>query len=347
MRAAKRLAWGVLTAVAIGTTGRAQQDVDGRALQRAEQTLRREGQAVLDLADAATDGRQLPADFTLDWHNDFLKAQPGTFVPFVVRIAAPEPAVTAALMYVRVARRGPRDATDRRTARRIQTPAASPEYPFEEIYPIALTPGKGHVTAVARGFSVAPGDYDVTVVVRERAREDERGRRRAAVLRRTLAVPDFAAGQLTTSTVIVADRLTDLPDGVAAGELRERPYVIGRREIQPAADSRFGPDEELIVVFLIYDPAVTAERRFDLEVDYRFYRKHGSREAYVNRTEPQRFNPDVLGPQFDPSAGQPVMAGQGVPLGGFQAGDYRLAITVKDLVSGRSVGREVRFSVER
>ena len=39
------------------------------------------------------------------------------------------------------------------------------------------------------------------------------------------------------------------------------------------------------------------------------------------------------------------MAGQGVPLAGFQEGEYRLAIKVTDLVSGRSISREVTFTV--
>ena len=68
-------------------------------------------------------------------------------------------------------------------------------------------------------------------------------------------------------------------------------------------------------------------------------------ETYFNRTEPQRFNPLVLGPQFDPAAGHPVMAGQGVPLTAFQPGEYRLAITVTDRVSRRTLEREVMFTV--
>jgi hypothetical protein len=40
------------------------------------------------------------------------------------------------------------------------------------------------------------------------------------------------------------------------------------------------------------------------------------------------------------------MAGQGVPLAGFREGEYRLAIRVTDLVSGRSIERHVTFSVQ-
>jgi hypothetical protein len=40
-----------------------------------------------------------------------------------------------------------------------------------------------------------------------------------------------------------------------------------------------------------------------------------------------------------------VMAGQGVPLAGFPAGDYRLAIRITDLLAGTSIVRDVHFTV--
>jgi hypothetical protein len=214
---------------------------------------------------------------------------------------------------------------------------------------------------IARGFALPPGEYQVTVVVRER--DDQRGRRRlAAVLRLPLSVPDYAAGMLATSTIMLAARLTVLPEPPPASTLAERPYVIGTREIEPASDSSFRPSEELIVVFLVYNPAVTPDRQFDLEVEYHFFRKSRAGpgdqqpgvpaglsalpgERYFNRTEPQRFNAAILGPPFDPGAGQPVMAGQGVPLAGFPEGEYRLLIRVTDLISNRSLEREIAFTV--
>jgi hypothetical protein len=336
------------------------QTLDRRELERAEQTLRREGQEVVALADAAADGDPGPGDFALTWHNDYLKAQTGTFIPFVVFIDTRGVPADAVLLYIRATRSQPPPAD--KGGRNRRTPPAVVNYPFEEIYPITLTPGQP--ARVARGCSLAPGTYDVTVVVRERERDDRRGRRRASVLRQTLDVPDFSGPELTTSSVILADALTVLPGPPDARELEDRPYVIGNREVQPAADNRFRPSEELIVVLLVYNPALTPARHFDLEVEYHFFRKSRAGEEspgtsapagvaalpgerYFNRTEPQRFNPVILGPQFDPAAGQPVLAGQGVPLAGFPEGDYRLAVRVTDLVAGRSLERHVAFTIRQ
>jgi hypothetical protein len=368
MRARRRFAWGLLACAVVAGRIAAAQNPDRRQLERIERGLQQEGEAVVAIADAAARGDGAPpADFSLSWRNDFLKAQGGTFVPFIVGIGVLESRAAAALLYVRVAPYA-QDERPARPARRSPSVALEGSgYPFEEIYPVDLSTG-GIVTSLARGFSISAGEYDVTVVVRERERRGDRGRRLAAVLRRRLSVPDYSKAELSTSTVILADRLTVLPGPLAPGEQFERPYVIGGRDIVPAADSVFRRSEELIVVFLVYNPSVTPDKHFDLEVEYHFFRKNrdgggdppGARgstsgrpipasqpgETYVNRTEPQRFNPAVLGPQFEPAAGQPVMAGQGVPLTGFREGEYRLAIRVTDLVSGRSIERHVSFSVQ-
>jgi hypothetical protein len=366
MRARERFAWSVVAAVAISGRITPAQAPDRRQLERVEQALRQEGQAILELANTAANDR-LPADFTLTWHHDFLKAQTGTFIPFIVGIAARESRPSAVLLYVRAARQRI-DAGDERRPGRLRRGSTGGElapYPFEEIYPVDLPVDKAVPFRLIRGFSLAPGDYDVTVVARERDRREERGRRpAAAVLRQTLRVPDYSGTELTTSTVMLADGLTVLAESPPAVDQARRPYVIGVRDILPAADAIFSRSEELIVVFLVYNPSVTTGKHFDLEVEYHFFRKSspGSRgeappasvprglvaldgERYFNRTEPQRFNPTVLGASFDPAAGQPVMAGQGVPLAGFQNGEYRLAIRVKDLVSGRTIERDVTFTV--
>jgi hypothetical protein len=347
MRARERLGRGVLAAMVMAAPLAAAQTLDRRQGTRTEDALRQEGDAILALADAAAGDQPVPSDFSLAWHNDFLKAQPGTFIPFIVRVVAPALQKRAALLYVRASRR-PAAAPDATTGppRRPTDPPGPVFHAFEEIYPIELDAEPGHAVRIARGFSLTPGEYDLTVVVRERDADDEPRRRRlAGVLRRSLSVPDFSGPELATSTVILADRLTVLADPPPATQLRERPYVIGTRELHPAADAEFGRDEELIVVFLVYNLSVREDKHFDLEVEYHFSRTAGVGEAYFNRTEPQRFNRDVLGPDFDPAAGQPVMAGQGVPLAGFPEGEYKLTIRVRDLVSGRVLERQVTFTV--
>ena len=331
------------------------------ARDRALEDQRLEGQAVLELADAAMAGKAVPADLQIRWHNDFLKAQQGTFVPFTLTLQASKP-IAAALVYVRAVPRAKDAAPGGNPVRVSRKGAEESGYPVDAIFPVEFEPAPE--ARVTRGFAVAPGDYDVYVVIRERPASGtpRRQRPRAAVLAQALTVPDFWGTELTTSSVILADRLNVLSEPIGADELAERPYVIGQNDITPAADGLFGRDEELVVVFLVYNPTVSSDRKFDLQVEYHFFKRIGpggkagagavaphppSREGerYFNHTDPQRFNPATMGAQFDPGAGQPVLAGQGVPLAGFEPGEYRLAIKVTDLLSGKIVMRDVNFTV--
>jgi hypothetical protein len=354
-----------------------------RRRERLAESQRQEGQAILALADAAMGGRQaaLPADFRVRWRNAFLKAQQGTFVPFTLVVDSTGTLPNAVLVYVRAVRRQPVSpdvslppAGTSRTSRSGRPPPGRPspesraaltdvDYPVDAIFPVDLKPESAHAATVSRGFSIAPGDYDVYIVVRERQTgAPARSAPRAAVLTQALAVPDFWNGELTTSSVILADRLTVIKEPLTADELVERPYVIGQNEVTPASDSTFRRAEELVVVLLVYNPTVTPEKHFDLQVEYHFFQLVGGTgkpetaaagsqpparagERYFNHTDPQRFNPAIMGAQFDPGAGQPVLAGQGVPLGSFDRGDYRLAIKVTDLLSGKFVTRDVTFTV--
>jgi hypothetical protein len=340
-----------------------------------EQTQREEGEAILALADAAMAGKPVPSDFRVQWRNDFVKAQRGTFVPFTLTVDPTELNRRLALVYVRATRRSMLSTVERSDrngrngrsdASRDRTNREETAYPVDAIFPVELGPAGGEPSRISRGFSVPPGEYDVFVVVRERVDPSApRTRPKAAVVRQPLSVPDFRTGELTTSSVILADRLDVLAEPVPADQLAERPYAIGRNEITPAVDRRFRRDEELIVVFLVYNPMVTPERQFDVRVEYHFYRKveagqgplvdasaaagapppGRAGEQYFNRTDPQRFNPALMGTAFDPGSGEPVMAGQVVPLAGFEVGDYRLAVQVIDLLSGKSVSRDVLFTV--
>ena len=327
--------------------------------QGTEQSQRLEGEAILALADAALAGRTVPSDFQVTWQNEFLKAQKGTFVPFTLTIDASRLTRPAALIYLRAVPSG-------RSAVRERKPgpenAVTDDYPVDAIFPTEFRPDQTQRARVSRGFSLPPGDYDLYVVVRERVDPAKpKPEPKAAVLKQPLSVPDFRTGGLTTSSIILADRLDVLNAPIGADELAERPYVIGQNDITPAADRTFRKSEELIVVFLVYSPTVTADKKFDLQVEYHFYLKGGrdvtpwpsvqtphpperEGERYFNHTDPQRFNPAVLGSQFD-AVGHPVMAGQGVPLAGFPVGDYRLAIRVTDLIAGTSIVRDVHFTV--
>ena len=326
---------------------------DRRYQDRLDEAQRKEGEALLNLADAAMSSGRISSDFSIRWSNDFFMAQTGTFVPFTVTIDRSSLTATDGLMYVRATRR---DAAARPREGLVR-------YPFDVIFPVALTAPTGQPVRITRGFAVAPGDYDVYVALRERSPDpfDSGKRLKGAVLKQPLTVPDFWTGELATSTVMLADSIEDVATPVSGDEVLERPYAIGTHEIHKASAASFGRNRELIVVFLIYNASGPAGKDFDIEVDYHLFRRDagaqaesasadGSRplaragERYVTQTPPQRFKPSTMGSAFDPATG-PILAGQGILLSSFQEGEYRLGITVTDLMSRQSLSRDIMFSV--
>jgi hypothetical protein len=330
---------------------------DGRRRDREDEVSQREGAALAGLVDAATSGR-VASDFSIAWRNDFFKAQTGTFVPFTVTVAPAQLSAASALMYVRAMRRGSAVSLGQ---------SGQVRHPFELIFPVQLG-GKDEPVRITRGFALPPGEYDVYVALRERAPDlfASEPRLKAAVLKQPLSVPDFWAGELATSSVVLADRIDPLLEAPAGDDALERPYVIGESEIHPAQGSSFGKSRELIVVFLIYNARISADRNFDVQVDYHLFRtmvKGAERgdvveagplgdhpaaragERYVTHTAPQRFKPAMMGARFDLRTGDPMMAGQGILLSSFEEGEYRLGITVTDLLSRTVVLRDVTFTV--
>jgi hypothetical protein len=353
--AAALAGWGAQTAAG-------QSRAERRLQEQLDEANRREAEALVEMADRVAAGREVERDLFLDWRHDFLKAQAGTFVPFTVSFDGQGVEAQTGLLYVRVTRRV---GTGAAVAASDSKPSAE-RYPFEAVFPVDLDRERGGLIRLSRGFAVPPGDYDVLVVVRERPANplaSRPGRLKAGVVRQAVTVPDFWTDALAASTVMLAERIEALPEPLGPDEALERPYVIGQNDVHVAFDSTFRKDRELIVVFVIYNPRVTKDRRFDIQVDYHLYRRGAGGaagdpmgppadapaprpgERYVTRTEPQRFNPALLGARVDPAAGHPVMAGQGILLSSFDEGEYRLGITVTDLLSRQTLTREVVFRV--
>ena len=347
---------GVLALVLDPAPGLGQSAADRRLQQRRDEANRREAEAVVELVERAMAGRRVASDFRMEWRHDFLKASPGTFVPFTITLDPAALTARHALMYVRVVRRGSPSSTPAS-----QEGRGEARFAFDAIFPVDLGSEPAQSMRVTRGFAVPPGDYQVLVAVRERPADplDPAPRElKAGVLSTDLRVPDFWTGELTTSTIMLADRIEVLPQPIPADQAFERPYVIGQNDVHVAAGRTFRRDRELIVVFVIYNPALTDSRHFDLQVDYHvFQRGPGGDggapggpparpgERYVTRTNPQRLNRAQLGSAVDPAAGHPVLAGQGILLSAFEEGEYRLGITVTDLVSRTTVTRDVTFRV--
>jgi hypothetical protein len=304
---------------------------DDRKRSREEQ---REIEQVVKMVDGVMAGQPAPADVTMTLEPFFMKSQEArTFVPFILKVNN-APAAPAAL-YIRVV-----------------NPAAQPdpkakkvEYPWDDIH---FIPAEKVSPALHRVFMAPAGTYDVYVAYKERAPERNAPRNfvpKAGVLKTSVTVPDYYNGELNTSTILVADKVNMLTAPVSMEEARERPFVFGVQELIPATDMEFKKSEELSIFFQVYNAGLDKAGKPDLTLEYEFHRNEGGSEKFFNKTNPQVVNAASLPPQFDPSK-FPVPGGITVPLTSFAEGEYRLAIKITDKAAGKTLTRDVKFTVK-
>jgi hypothetical protein len=272
-------------------------------------------------------------------HNDFLKAQDGkTYVPFTLTL---DPALAGqqVALYFRVIDKKAPPADKEAKAE----DAKKPMYAFEAIH-FGQPRAEGNAPLrMSRAFAVPAGDYDVYMALKTRGDKDVK----YGLLKQSVTVPDFwAEGKLTTSSVILAERVEMLKEMPSTEQLSERPYVLGTTEIVPSRDRVFTTANELPIIFLVYNPGFDATKRPDITVEYNFHIKAAEGEKYFNKTSPQEFDASTLPEGFDVAAGQQLLAGQTVPLEKFPPGDYRLEIKVTDNLTKQTLTENVTFTVK-
>ena len=307
------------------------------AAQAQAQAEQQEIQNLVRVADAAMTGQQAPAEFPIQFQNDFLKAQGSrVWVPITLTLDPAKLSSSALTLYLRVVPRG------------MTAPPAAPAYPFEDVSFMDLKAAPGQPLRILRGIGVPAGSYDLYVVLHERpaAGAPAGGAPgKTSVLKHPLDVPNYGTGEFATSTVILAERVDQLPAPITPDKQSEHPYAFGQTEIAVSADRKFKKTQELIVLLQIYNPMLTPEKKFNLEATYTFYRQDAGAEKRFNSTEPQVFNADTMGAGFDPSGNSSIQAGQGVPLQSFPEGQYRLEIKITDKLSAKVLTQNVNFTV--
>lgn len=332
----------------------AQNKNDKKQQEKEQQAKRAQYLAMAKLVDGAM--AQAPAEGGVKWAAEFsLKAQENkTYVPFTVTVdpATLNPGPT--VVYVRVVEKGatapavPADDKDKKKDDKgDQAAAALP--PFEDLHTVQTkAASSGQPVSISRAFAVPAGDYDVYVALAEQTGQPSKDKAaigRTAVVKHTIAVPNYWGTELATTPIMIAEKVEQLSAPLSEEERLERPYVLGNMEIVPSADHALAKKEELSLLFLIYNVQVNEAGKPDLEVNYTFNQKTGETEKYFNKTQPQLFNATTLPPQFDVRAGHQVVGGQTIPLASFPEGDYRLEITINDKLANKSITRDVAFKV--
>jgi hypothetical protein len=327
--------------------------------QKVDDAQRAEAQALVDLVEGAAQGKPAaPGGADLKWgRHYFLKAQGDkTYVPFVLLLPSATASSPSVGLYLRVVARGgsippakTEGASDK--AKTEDSKTEDSQYTFEDLYFFDLPPAQsGTPHRITRAFAVPPGEYDVYVAIKERPsqKSDKPSETpaKSGVVHQAITVPNFNATELTTSDVIVAEKIETLSEPISTETQADHPFTFGQMQIVPAIEHRLSKKDELQIVFWVYGAGTDAQtKKPNANIEYKFHRVEGEKQTYFNKTEPQPLNAQTLPPQFDMAAGHQLSGSLGVPLASFPDGEYRLEIEVQDKAAGKQVTRDVRFTV--
>jgi hypothetical protein len=303
-------------------------------------------EALVKLVDGVSMGQQQPpTDLAITWDsNHFVKGQDGkTYVPFTV--ALPSAKGAPLVMYVRVIPKGgaTTTASTGTSGKKDEKKSDKAEYPWDNVHFVQV-PDTGKIS---RAMAVPGGEYEVFIAVKDKGTGDKKQVAKSGVLRKDLSVPNFSDAELATSSVIVADAVEPVQTAMTNEQQQENPYTFGTMRIVPSVEPKFKKTGELQVVFWIYGATQdAATKKPDVQIEYNFHQKTGEGEKYFNKTAPQQLNATTLPPQFDMAAGHQLPGSLVVPLASFPAGDYRLEIKITDKPSGKTLNRDIAFTVE-
>jgi len=346
-------------------------DAQNQQPQKQKQTdaQKKDTQAAVKAADDAMAGQPAPNDLGATWvREDFLKALGNKeYVPFTVAIDPSKlNGVTTIAFYWRVVAHAAAEAAPAAPAagqkkddkKDDKKDSKKKEYAYEDISFTAVPPGQAPLR-IARSFTVPAGAYDVIVVAREPTPEKAPKNAppaKTSVIKQTVTVPEFWNSELSTSSVLVTEKIDPLPAPLTPEQQADRPYAMGTMELLPKYDMKFTKKSEIQTFMLIYNPQTDKANKPDVTVEYNFCQvapgtepKAGepckAGEKFFNKTNPQNLNASTLPPVFDMAAGHQLQTGQAVPLASFPEGQYRLEIKVTDKIANKSLTRDVNFTI--
>src|SRR5437763_1286433 len=189
--------------------------------------------------------------------------------------------------------------------------------------PEELSDAKERKSAYQKAVALAPGHYKVDVIVRD----IESGA--TGVRHWGFDVPKYDTGKLSTSTLVIANKLEALGDQPAVGM-----FTIGNVKVIPNVSGTFHRGAPIGVYMQIYNAGIDQTTlRPSVDVEYALI-KDGKERG--KQAEDWRGNGD---------AGQRLTLTRLIDSRQLVPGDYTLEVRVRDHVSGQSLKQDAKFSV--
>jgi hypothetical protein len=189
--------------------------------------------------------------------------------------------------------------------------------------PEELSDAKDRKSAYQKAVPLAPGTYKVDVIVRDTSSGA------TGIKHLGFTVPRYDQQKLSTSTMILAAKLESLSDQPAVGQ-----FVIGTAKVIPNVSGIYHRGQPVGVYIQIYNAGIDQTTlRPSVDVEY-VLSKDGKEMG--KQTEDWRGMSD---------SGQRLTLARLIDTRALPAGEYEVAIRIRDRVTGQSLAPAQKFSV--
>jgi len=189
--------------------------------------------------------------------------------------------------------------------------------------PEELSEAKDRKSAYQKALPLAPGTYKVDVIVRDTTSGA------TGIKHLGFTVPKYDQEKLSTSTLILAAKLESLSDQPAVGQ-----FVIGTTKVIPNVAGIYHRGQPVGVYLQIYNAGIDQTTlRPSVDVEYSLI-KDGKEVG--KQTEDWRGMSD---------SGQRLTLARLIDTRALAAGEYEVAIKIRDRVTGQSLAPTQKFSV--
>jgi len=331
--------------------------------------------AATKIVDDVMKGQAAPTGYAFSFTNHSMKSRDAkTYVPFLLTFEKGQTLPVPAAYYVRVvskenlekaqkaiaahedavqkaamaAKLDPENTELAEAEDKLRAEAPKVEYAFEDFKSINFAnPKPDTLFMLPSAMGVAPGEYDAYILIKESqaSLKNKKQPAKAGLLKVALKVPDYTKPDFGISSVILTKMVQPLKAAPTDADLARNPYIFGQNAVMPSLDFKFSRNDELTILFYVYNAGLDQAGKPNLAVDYNFYHRAGETEKFFNKTPTLELNANTLPPAFDVKAGHQLNGGQGLPLASFEPGEYRAEIKIVDKVTGKTKTESVRFTV--
>ena len=179
------------------------------------------------------------------------------------------------------------------------------------------------------GALLKPGVYRLDLVLKDVNSPNKMG-----TLREAIRVPSYQAGELASSSIMLADQIQKVPTkDVGTGQ-----FIVGDTKVRPVVGSRFHQNQSMGIWMQVYNLKLdTATHKPSATIDWQIVNLANNQTVLDHREQASQIS----------NAAEQMTLEKTLPLAALKPGSYRLTVKVTDNLAGHTISPESTFTVVR